>query len=322
MKNLGKKMLLLGLSLALLSSPIYATTTVPHEKQNSQAYEEMLKREAIEGESSEDEGTIQSIEEQIDTVYQNMLDKENYIVDLINTLNDNETTFSNWQYNLEYLNNNYDTITTIAGINIEYVDSYIEQYTYTLKSLQLPEEKTDDGISTFATYTRQDAVDYALDYVINYNTSYPDWSNYGDCANFISQAVYAGGKAMKGTPGTATAAQNWSNWFSKGTTQNTSNVSSTWRGAAAFRDYWQTNSSGYKKFTSMGSDAYSYGYRGDAISLLNANGAAYHTLIIVAYGTTDFKVAAHSDGMVTSAGGAYLLSKRSLGDGFIIYDMD
>lgn len=40
---------------------------------------------------------------------------------------------------------------------------------------------------------------------------------------------------MKGTPGTSTAAQNWSNWFSQGSSCNTSYVSSTWRGANAFK---------------------------------------------------------------------------------------
>lgn len=57
---------------------------------------------------------------------------------------------------------------------------------------------------------------------------------------------------------------------------------------------------------------------GDALSLLNSNGAAYHTLLIVGYGSTDFEVAAHSDSLVVD-GEPYFLSERS--DSFIIFDM-
>ena len=78
-----------------------------------------------------------------------------------------------------------------------------------------------------SSYNPTNAIAYAETYYDtgNYNPAYPDWSSYGgDCANFVSQCVYAGGKSMKGTPGTSTAAENWSNWFSSGNTCNTNNV--------------------------------------------------------------------------------------------------
>jgi hypothetical protein len=162
-------------------------------------------------------------------------------------------------------------------------------------------------------YSYSDAVSYAN----KYYKDYPDWNSAGgDCANFISQCLYAGGKKMKGTPGTKEAADNFANWFSKGASQNVKKVSSTWRGADAFRNYWQTNASSYKKFTSVNSNSYSYGFTGDAVSLPNDNGRAYHTMIIVGYSNPDVTVAAHT-GSTNSA----KLSEKVSSNGFIIYSM-
>ncbi|WP_291634326.1 amidase domain-containing protein [Clostridium sp.] len=123
------------------------------------------------------------------------------------------------------------------------------------------------------------------------------------------------GMSMKGTPGTDSAAQNFANWFSTGNTCNTKNVSSTWRGADAFRNYWQSNAVGYKKFTSFTTDAYNYGYIGHAVSLLNSNGRAYHTLMVVGYSNGDLIYAAHSGSTKTGS----LKSASSGGYGFILY---
>ena len=55
---------------------------------------------------------------------------------------------------------------------------------------------------------------------------------------------------------------------------------------------------------------------------IKSNGRAYHTLIIVGYGSGgDFKIAAHTDGFVQN-GEPYLLSERNLSNGFIIYNID
>lgn len=87
-------------------------------------------------------------------------------------------------------------------------------------------------------------------------------------------------------------------------------------GADAFRNYWQTNATSYKKFTSVDSNSYAYGYKGDAVSLLNSNSRAYHTMIIVGYSSPDFTLAAHT-GSTNSA----KLSEKASSNGFIIYIM-
>lgn len=123
---------------------------------------------------------------------------------------------------------------------------------------------------------------------------------------------------MEGTPGTSAAAQNFANWFSTGTANNTSNVSSTWRGADAFRSYWQSHAIGYRTFSSYSSSAYDYGFRGYPVSLLNSNGRAYHTLIIVDYTADDLIYAAHTGDTntgslkATSSGGYLVYFKRKI----------
>lgn len=261
---------------------------------------------------------------EMDVAYENVVKEENYIVDLINGMGES-TNLDNWKFNLEYLQNNIDSIKSKADVNLAYVESYIEAYKYVKLNENMPDQKVNQEAMNMTTaakvmatnYSFSDAVSYANKYYDDYNSSYPDWNSAGgDCANFISQCLYAGGKKMKGTPGTKEAAENFSNWFSKGTSQNVKNVSSTWRGADAFRNYWQTNASSYKKFTSVDSKTYAYGFTGDAVSLLNSNGRAYHTMIIVDYSNSDFVLAAH-----TSSTNTAKLSKYASSNGFIIYNM-
>jgi hypothetical protein len=256
--------------------------------------------------------------------YENVMKEENYIVNLINELGEN-TDLDNWEFNLEYLKNNIESIKNKDDVNLAYVDSYIEAYEWVTTNENMPDQKVSQkaiNMTKFAqvmatSYSYSDAVFYAEKYYKNYNSNYSDWNSAGgDCANFISQCLYAGGKSMAGTPGTKVAAENFANWFSKGTTQNVKNVSSTWRGADAFRNYWQSNATSYKKFTSVDNSSFSYGYNGDAVSLLNSNGRAYHTMIIVGYSSPDFILAAHT-GSTKSA----KLSEKASSNGFIIYNM-
>ncbi|MCM1500183.1 MAG: amidase domain-containing protein [Clostridium sp.] len=258
-------------------------------------------------------------EDFVDIAYRNMMERETYIVELISLHSGSETTTVEWEYNLNYLQCHYDEIMSMEDVVSMYVDLYIEDYEIVLATKDMPAAQINGVRTRASSYSSSDAVAYAKEYYYPYNSAYPDWSSYGgDCANFISQCLYAGGKSMKGTPGTSAAAQDWSNWFSTGSSCNTSNVSSTWRGANAFKSYWQSNASGYSTFSSVGDDSYSYGYTGDVVSLLNSNGSAYHTLIIVGYdwANRDFIVAAHTYDTVTAH-----LSDYSPSGGFIIYNM-
>jgi len=277
-------------------------------------YENSLKEEARKNSETTAASSFQEKDE-LDVAYENMLIRESYIVDLISQLSEEETRFDNWEYNLNYLVDNYKYLNQLADLNMSYIDIYIETYENLKLTKNLPDEKkAESKVSVLSTYSRDDAVDYALLYCYNYNSNYPDWNVYGgDCAYFVSQALHAGGKNMQGSDSTNTGAAWEKNWFSYGTTTSTTNVSPTWRGANAFKTYWQKHATSYKKFTSYSSDTYIYGFRGDAVSFLNSNGAAYHTLIIVSY----------ADGLVcaqhTGSNDARKL-KDYVGD-FIIYSM-
>jgi hypothetical protein len=175
---------------------------------------------------------------EVDEAYQNVMAEEEYIVDLINSRGAG-TALNNWQFNLKYLKQNYDAIKKISNVNIAYVDSYIAAYESVLATKDMPDQKINicKTLSTNSTYDYGEAIDYAKAYYDDYNSDYPDWSTPpygGDCANFISQCLYAGGKSMRGTPGSQSAAENVSNWFSQGTALSTTNVSQTWRGAEYF----------------------------------------------------------------------------------------
>lgn len=218
-----------------------------------------------------------------DPAYIAMLEKENYIVDLINDMGSSATRAS-WEDNLEFLTDNYNEIQNTDNINMNYVDSYISDYSTLRSSSNMPSEKVFSGISLFATgYYYEQAVSYAKNYYINFNSNYPDWTDWGgDCANFASQCLYAGGKTMRGTDPTDAKS-----WFSSGTANSTTKVAGAWRGANMFKNYWKVYAPAYKQFSSGGIDTYNYTWPGDVVSLLNDNGAAYHTLICVSYNSSD-----------------------------------
>lgn len=261
----------------------------------------------------------ETVDDFVDIAYQNMVERETYVAELISAHSGMETTTAEWEHNLNYLKLHYEEIMSLESVNSIFVDLYIEDYEVTLATKDMPTAQVNGIEMRASSYSSSDAVAYAEKYYDTYNSAYPNWASYGgDCANFISQCLYAGGKSMQGTPGTSTAAQNWSNWFSTGSSCDTKNVSSTWRGANAFKSYWQNNARAYSTFSAVDADAYNYGFKGDAVSLLNSNGSAYHTLIIVGYDTTkkDFIVAAHTYNTKT----AYLSDYTPAG-GFIIFRM-
>ena len=252
-------------------------------------------------------------EKEAKKAYYKVSKEENYILNLINSRGE-KTSLNNWKFNLNYLEENYDSIKNSRGVNMEYIDSYIHAYKIVIINECMPCEKTDEGRATRSDkYNANDAVYYAIKHynAKNYNSEYPDWSDYGgDCANFVSQCIHAGGKEMQGS-----VATNFSDWFSYGNSINIKNVSSTWRGADAFRNYWQNNAIAYKKFSKVDEDSWNYGRKGDVVSLMNENGRTYHTMIIIHYDYPDFIMAAHTLDTKNARLKSYFPNK------FIIYKM-
>lgn len=235
-------------------------------------------------------------------LYRNMIENE-YVVDLINITLDSakKTKIEEWETNLDFLETNYDTIKALPDIEMEIIDRYIETYEEQREAQKISNKSLESTTAVSPLIANPSAVvSYIDNYWQNYNlASYPDWSiNYdGDCANFVSQVLKKGGKPMIGTPGTDAAAQNPINWFSTGTAENIKNVSSSWRGANAFKNHWMSKVS-YKKYTSTPYSANGNASIGDAVSLLDPNGVAIHTLVVYKVGyigsTLEIILAAHT----------------------------
>lgn len=81
-----------------------------------------------------------------DPLYIAMMEKENYIVDLINKLG-GTATYESWEYNLDFLNEHFDEIKILDNVNMEYVNSYIYDYTSLRESKKNPTEKVYTGPS-------------------------------------------------------------------------------------------------------------------------------------------------------------------------------
>lgn len=77
-------------------------------------------------------------EEFIDIAYQNMITRETYIAELINSYSGIETTVTDWKYNLEYLKKHYDDLMAVKDVNKVYVDLYIEDYEIVQNTVDMP----------------------------------------------------------------------------------------------------------------------------------------------------------------------------------------
>ncbi|EHI56426.1 hypothetical protein HMPREF9333_00409 [Johnsonella ignava ATCC 51276] len=233
-------------------------------------------------------------EEQLDRVdesYDDMMKEENYIVNLINNQGEN-TSLDNWEFNLHYLKEHHDELSNKSNINMEYVDSYIQAYNIVQECEKLPKSKVNTTTVLTNSYNHEQAVNYANKWWNGHNPNYSNWDGHGgDCANFVSQCLHAGGKPMNGTDRNSA-----SSWFSRTNKRDTSKLSDTWIDAGMFRWYWQDHASSYKDFSRGGEETYNYTWPGDAISFVNNNGRAYHTLICNGYDKNSKKtyMASHS----------------------------
>lgn len=210
---------------------------------------------------------------------------------------------------MQMIINIYDSVTDTEQ---SYLKSYIESYapyTYNVELISFCDSfDSENSISAFASYNRDAAVTYAKNNYDSYSSNYPDMRNLGgDCANFVSQCLFKGGKAMSG---------DWyvykkNNVYLK--PSNTTQLDYSWRladpspwiSAKEFNSYWKKNSNtNYEytteKYVSDHATIYSKTIRsGDVVQFKKKVGfwyQAYHTMIIVGYDASnkDFILAGHS----------------------------
>lgn len=244
------------------------------------------------GATSSDKATIQST---VDSDYQEVQDEENYIVSLVSKKTNKNLKTSDWKECLKYLEANYDTLLKDKSVDTDKVKSYVEAYKLVSGTATAGTEEETDQVATRGTtadvatgtngtYDVSKVLAYIEEYNDKYNEAYPCYNGRGgDCANFVSQCLAAGGMQMKGTN-----ASNFNNWFCRTNNyEEYSKVSSTWRGAEAFGSYWKKNALDYKEFPREQfadklafREVFKYANVGDAISFMNSNGRPYHTTIV------------------------------------------
>ena len=166
---------------------------------------------------------------------------------------------------------------------------------------------------TFATYTdgpsnthydRDAAADYVVTYTTTANSDYPNYATLGgDCTNFASQVLYAGGMAMTTAVQNPDNASSWYYYYdSVGLGR-----SSSWTGAHEFRQYWaDVNDRGGKhayefvKYTAgdfsdedTWMEIYNYLEPGDIVQYVRTSDwDTYHTQIVhrTSYENGEYKV--------------------------------
>lgn len=210
---------------------------------------------------------------------------------------------------VKYLINDIEKVVTETGLSrfdvIEKIVSLL-----TLESSEelvaLADEKLDLGLKEnlnskieARAYNETSAMAYADKWDgTKRNPAYRDCTSLGgDCANFVSQILSNSGMAMRQGSNT----DNSSYWFYNGS--NLSQISGSWRGANMFRWHWSsragkvTDVSATQTKNNFKTSVYDKAYQGDAISLINSNGSAYHTIFVNKRNTStlDFKYSAHSD---------------------------
>ncbi len=157
-------------------------------------------------------------------------------------------------------------------------------------------------------YNRAKAKEYIDTYWKNYNPVYPTFhGGGGDCANFVSQVLYAGG--MKWVDDGNPSHYTWfTNWYCKpGATNRDGDrrITLSWKVAAAFRRHWVKRSARqilikYKDAINSMEKLSRELYIGDPVQFCYANGVAYHTLIVTGFawdkvaGVNDIVLASHT----------------------------
>lgn len=146
------------------------------------------------------------------------------------------------------------------------------------------------------------AITYAKKYAYTYNPSYPNYSSLvegGDCANFISQCLHAGGIPMIGNDSNNTT-QDWfcySNYL-----WDINKISKTWRGVANFLEFWTLHAKEFRNFSNnaltdptLKTQLFNYIALGDAINLIHEDNRPYHTLLVVDITPDEILCAAHTN---------------------------
>lgn len=167
------------------------------------------------------------------------------------------------------------------------IDELANEYKTNLKQANYLSNLESVRSRAYSSYSGTKARDYAAEYALNYNSNYSDYNGRGgDCTNFVSQCLLAGGIPTDGT------------WYKD---------SNAWIRVIELRN-WLINKGYASEFTWQ-----STAKEGDLVQLYNSSSGWYHSLIVT-YKRTDGQlfVSAHSSDYYNRALSNYTATKRYL----------
>lgn len=176
-------------------------------------------------------------------------------------------------------------------------------------------EKSDEDIALEAmtsasiknpSYNRNKAKEYIDKYWNTYNPSYPSFhGGGGDCANFVSQILYAGGMKWQNenNPENYIKAKAW--YCKPGATNKDGDrrISFTWKIAASFKNHWLSRAAKHimmsNKEAKEGMNEIALQMKiGDVVQYCYADGKPWHTLAVTditsSFGRKDIILASHT----------------------------
>lgn len=140
-------------------------------------------------------------------------------------------------------------------------------------------------------YRRDRAVEYAKTWALSRNPLFENYAGIGgDCTNFVSQAVYAGGCVMNYT-------QTFG-WYYRSPT----NRAPAWSGVEFFYNFFTSNEGRGPYATEVGREAVELG---DVIQLADETGDYYHTLIVTGFDGEEILISAHTNDSLDRALSTY-----------------
>lgn len=159
-------------------------------------------------------------------------------------------------------------------------------------------ENNNDTITLYSAYNRTNAKNYAMTWAYKRNNLYN--SHPYDCTNFVSQAIFAGGKPEKKLSPLPTGIKNTTSyWYSDRYDEWKLNYSvykwkesTSWIRVTDFYSYWAKTQ---KVVTSSNVNTIiSNANIGDVIQLKNKSGAWYHSMIVVNKANGTLTLAGHT----------------------------
>ena len=177
-------------------------------------------------------------------------------------------------------------------------------------------------MAVFYEYNREAAVSYARRWALGRNPAYMDYELWGgDCTNFVSQCIYAGGLAMNGSSASVGTVDSTSKWYciyiksTLGVRKYA--ITTSWIRVSDFNTYLGSLVSKSTKTTL--SSLISSCSAGDVVQLADkTTGTPYHSIIINAKGSSTAYFCGHTKNRSNADVKDYLDDSS---DKFILFDL-